>query len=214
MKATLLSPINFLLSLAAAFMNGTVFILLTTLPMIFEQVYGFSATQSGLAFLSFGAGNIIGLFIFTATSDRFIRARTTQGKHQPEYRLIHVLFSMPLVAIGLCSYGWSAMLHTPPIVPILCSSLIGMANILFSVSLVGYLVDAFPAYSASVIAGNTVARSIGGTLLPLAGPKLLQALGLGWGNTVLGFVALAFTPLLLLTYNYGENIRKRYPDDL
>ncbi|KAH8799827.1 major facilitator superfamily domain-containing protein [Xylogone sp. PMI_703] len=210
-KVTFLSPINVVLSLAAAFMNGTVFILLTTLPMIFEKVYGFSATESGLAFLGFGAGNIIGLFTFTATSDRFIRARAAEGKVRPEYRLIHVLISAPLVAVGLFIYGWSAQLRMPWIVPVLSSGLIGMANILFSVSLVGYLVDAFNTYSASVIAGNTVVRSIGGTLLPIVGTKLFQTLGLGWGNSVLGLVAIIFTPMLFVLYAHGQSIRGRYP---
>jgi MFS family permease len=210
-KATVLSPVNIVLSVAAAFMNGTVFILLTTLPMIFEQVYGFSPTASGLAFLGFGAGNIIGLISFTATSDRFIRSRAAMGKNRPEYRLIHVLVSGPLVAVGLLCYGWSAQFHAPWIVPVLGSGLIGMANILFSVSLVGYLVDAFSVYAASVIAGNTVVRSIGGTILPVVGTKLFQTLGLGLGNTVLGLVALAFTPMLAVLYVYGESIRKRYP---
>ena len=70
-----------------------------------------------------------------------------------------------------------------------------------------YLVDAFTIHSASALAANTVLRSIAGALLPLAGPKMYAKLGLGWGNSLLGFVALAMIPLPYLFYKHGERIR-------
>jgi hypothetical protein len=70
-----------------------------------------------------------------------------------------------------------------------------------------YLVDAFTIYSASVIAANTVMRSLLGALLPLAGPSMYKALGLGWGNSLLGFIALAMLPLPYIFWKYGERIR-------
>lgn len=42
------------------------------------------------------------------------------------------------------------------------------------------------------MAANTVFRSLAGALLPLAGPKMYAALGLGWGDSLLRFIALAF----------------------
>ena len=70
-----------------------------------------------------------------------------------------------------------------------------------------YLVDAFTIHAASALAANTVLRSIAGALLHLAGPKMYAKLGLGWGNSLLGFVALAMIPLPYLFYKYGERIR-------
>lgn len=71
-----------------------------------------------------------------------------------------------------------------------------------------YLVDAYTVYSASAIAANTVLRSLGGTVLPLAGGRMYATLGLGWGNSLLAFIALAMAPLPLVFYLYGERIRK------
>jgi hypothetical protein len=70
-----------------------------------------------------------------------------------------------------------------------------------------YLVDAFTVYSASVIAANTVFRALGGAVLPLAGGKMYAALGIGWGNSLLAFIAVALAPLPLVFYFYGERIR-------
>lgn len=70
-----------------------------------------------------------------------------------------------------------------------------------------YLVDAFTIYAASAMAANTVFRSLAGALLPLAGQKMYNTLGLGWGNSLLGFIALALCPLPIVFYAFGERIR-------
>ncbi|KAL5333400.1 major facilitator superfamily domain-containing protein [Aspergillus crustosus] len=213
-KLTISSPINILLSLASAFINGLLFFLLTTFPLVFQVEYQFSPQTIGLSFLGIGAGNIIGLALFGLTSDRYIRKRTAQGILRPEDRLIPVIFSAPLLAIGLLWFGWSAQFHFHWIVPILGTALIGAGNILFFAAITGYLVDAYTIYAASAIAANAVLRSVGGTLLPLLGRPLYQALHWGWGSTVLAAVSLLFTPALVFIYVYGEKYRLRYAVEL
>ena len=71
-----------------------------------------------------------------------------------------------------------------------------------------YLIDALGHEAASSgLASNTILRSITAALLPLAGRPLYSALGLGWGNSVLGFFALLFVPIPWLFYKYGSKIR-------
>ena len=70
-----------------------------------------------------------------------------------------------------------------------------------------YLVDAYTVYAASALAANTVLRSLVGALLPLAGNEMYQTLGLGWGNSLLGFIAMVLAPLPIFFYIYGERIR-------
>lgn len=74
-----------------------------------------------------------------------------------------------------------------------------------------YLIDAFPEFAASSLAALTASRSLFGALLPLAAPKMYASLGLGWGNSLLGFVAIALIPVPVLIYKFGERIRKEYP---
>ena len=71
-----------------------------------------------------------------------------------------------------------------------------------------YLVDAYTLHAASALAANTVLRSTVGALLPLAGPSMYARFGLGWGNSILGFIAVALTPMPFLFIKYGEAIRK------
>jgi hypothetical protein len=70
-----------------------------------------------------------------------------------------------------------------------------------------YLVDAYTQYAASVSASATVFRSLLGALLPLAGNSMYDALGLGWGTSLLGFIAVAFMPVPFIFWFFGERIR-------
>lgn len=75
------------------------------------------------------------------------------------------------------------------------------------ISITSYTVDAFELYAASALAANTVIRSIMAAVLPLAAPKMYQALGDGWGNSLLAFLALAMVPIPILLIKHGEKIR-------
>lgn len=57
------------------------------------------------------------------------------------------------------------------------------------------------------MAANTVLRSIGGAALPLCGGQMYHALGYGWGNSLLAFLAIAMLPLVWVFMRYGERIR-------
>jgi len=72
------------------------------------------------------------------------------------------------------------------------------------------LVDAFPVHAASASAAGSILRSIAGAVVPLAGPPLYRALNLGWGNSLLGFIAMAFLPVPLLLMKFGARSRTRW----
>ena len=92
-------------------------------------------------------------------------------------------------------------------VPILGTSILGLGMISASLSIQTYIVDAFPLYAASATAAIAIWRSIVGALLPLAGLPMYQRLGVGWGNSLLGFIAVALVPVPLLLLRYGERVR-------
>jgi Kef-type K+ transport system membrane component KefB len=57
------------------------------------------------------------------------------------------------------------------------------------------------------MAANSVIRSVFGALLPLAGFSMYDKLGLGWGNSLLGFVALTLIYVPVFFQIHGERIR-------
>ena len=70
-----------------------------------------------------------------------------------------------------------------------------------------YLVDSFTRYAASAVAASTVLRAIFGAVLPMTGLAMYDALGQGWGNSLLAFVLLLLCPIPWVFFVYGERIR-------
>ena len=71
-----------------------------------------------------------------------------------------------------------------------------------------YFIDAYTVHAASATAAGAVVRSLLGALLPLAGNSMYDALGVGWGTSVLGFIAVAFIPIPFLLLKFGQRIRE------
>jgi hypothetical protein len=69
------------------------------------------------------------------------------------------------------------------------------------------MVDVFTIYAASALAANTVVRSAFGAVLPLAGQRMFEKLGLGWGSSLLAFIALVMTPVPWIFFHKGEYLR-------
>ena len=208
MKMLIFSPIIFLLSLFMAVVYGYLYLLFTTFPVVFGEYYHFSIGITGLVYLGLGVGNLIGLVIFGVFSDKVLLAKAASGELKPEYRLIPMVWTALTLPIGLFLYGWSARYAIHWIVPIIGTGFFGIGLLVTLVCTLTYIVDAFTEYAASATAANAVMRSFFGATLPLAGPRMYQALGIGWGNSLLAFIALAGCPIPWIFYKYGERIRK------
>ncbi|KAF2210121.1 hypothetical protein CERZMDRAFT_113546 [Cercospora zeae-maydis SCOH1-5] len=205
------SPIVFLTSVYVGLVYGYTYLLFTSFERTFETVYGFSGRIVGLTYLGFGVGCAIGLFALGALSDRLVIHYSKGTEWKPEFRLLPLLPGSLIVPIGLLWYGWSAETHTHWIVPIIGTAWIGLGTLAIFMPVQSYLIDSFTLYASSAAAANTIFRSMLGAFLPLAGPSLYEALGQGWGNSLLAFIALAFTPMAWIMFRYGERIRKNHP---
>ncbi|KAM5350934.1 hypothetical protein ACJ41O_003657 [Fusarium nematophilum] len=207
LKMLFLSPIIFGLSLLTAVAYGTLYLLFTTVAEIFQTRYGI-VTNVGLIYLGFGAGQLVGLFLFGIVSDAIVRRLARGGEMKPEYRLPLMIPCSAFIPAGLLVYGWTAQFRVFWFVPVIGTFLIGFGMITVFTSVGTYLVDAFPVYAASATAANTVLRSVGGALLPLAGPRMYKALGQGWGNTLLAGLSFGMMGMIVVAYKYGERLRR------
>jgi hypothetical protein len=224
MKLLFLSPIVLTLSLYMGVVYGYLYLLFTTFSVVFEQQYHFSSGSVGLSFLGIGIGSLMGLVITGATSDRILKSNArkdcppgTEDKdlvYKPEYRLPPLFPASLLIPAGLFIYGWTAQYHVHYIVPIFGTLLIGIGNLGVFMSIQMYMVDAFTIFAASALAANTVIRCVLGAVLPLAGQDMYDTLGLGWGNSLLAFVALAFIWVPWWLSVWGEKVRMKYKVEL
>ncbi|KAL7790618.1 major facilitator superfamily domain-containing protein [Trichoderma afarasin] len=207
------SPIVFLLSTYLALEYGLLYLFFTTIPSVFKDKYGFSTGLSGLAYLGIGIGFMGGLVLTALTNDRIMAkmAQRNGGKFEPEMRLPMMIFYAAFCPISFFWYGWTTDKGVHWIVPIIGMVPFGFGLMGLYLPIQTYIIDSYPAHAASGSAVLVASRSLLGALLPLAGPRLFASLGLGWGNSLLGFISLAFIPVTILFSRYGRAIRERYP---
>ncbi|KAF2688335.1 MFS general substrate transporter [Lentithecium fluviatile CBS 122367] len=196
LKLLFLSSIVAILSAIQGIIYGLMYPLFTTFPLVFQSQYGFGTGTVGLTYIGMGVGSLIGLGVADA-----------EGRWKPEYRLLPLIPGCFFVPVGLLWYGWAAQDKIHWIVPIIGTAFIGMGVNTLMMCIATYFIDAHPLYEASATAALTAVRSPIGCLVPLFGRSMYEALNLGWGNSLPGFLSLAMCPLPWVFFKYGERIR-------
>jgi multidrug resistance protein len=132
LKMLVKSPIVALLALYISVVYGYLYLMFTSVTEVFQTYYGFSTSITGLVFLGLGVGSLIGLAIYSTTSDRHIKkmaAKEGQGM-KPEYRMQLLPLGAFIMPVGFFLYGWTAQYRVHWIVPIIGTAIIGIGNII------------------------------------------------------------------------------------
>jgi multidrug resistance protein len=215
-KLLFLSPIVAFMSLYMSLVYGLLYLLFTTITSVYMQQYHWQPEITGLAYLGVGIGFFVGVAAVAKISDATVVRMTLAngGIFEPEMRLPACVFFACFIPISFFWYGWAADKVVHWIVPIIGLVPFGFGMMGIFIPIQTYIIDAFPMYAASAIAALTVTRSLVGALLPLAGPTMYKNMGLGWGNSLLGFIAIAMIPVPTLIFKYGKGIRDNHPVQL
>ncbi|KAI0059359.1 MFS polyamine transporter [Artomyces pyxidatus] len=203
-------PIVQLLGLYMAFLYGLLYLFITTIPSMFQDIYHQRVGASGLHYTAFGVGLIGGVQLNALVMNRvymYFKGKNG-GVGRPEFRLPNIIPGTILLPIGLFLTGWTARSEIHWIVPDIGISFVGAGIILTFQSIQTYVIDAFTMHAASALAVVTFFRSMAGFGFPLFAQPMYGALGYGRGNTVLAIVAVVFGyPAPWLLWVYGERIR-------
>ncbi|ESZ97068.1 hypothetical protein SBOR_2559 [Sclerotinia borealis F-4128] len=187
-RLLLFHPIIQIQACLSAFSYGLTYITLSTYFDIWTGQYNESISTSGLHYLSMCLGEIVGAEIGGPLLDVVFRKmkERADGVEMPEFRVPIMIPPAILVPIGLFVYGWAAQKHTHWIVVDL---------------------EAFVLCFGMQIGGQAFLTAFG---FPLFAPKMYQALGYGWGNSTLAFVAIAIgIPAPLGIWWYGPRLRAK-----
>jgi hypothetical protein len=128
------------------------------------------------------------------TSDKLMQHLTKKygaERPKPEYRLPLTMFASPFIPVGLFIYGWTAQNYVHWAVPMLGTMFVGFGFTMVLSSIANYMIDTFTIYAASAMGAIVISRSIFAGTFPLLALHMYDALGWGWGNSLLGFIALA-----------------------
>ncbi|EON66201.1 hypothetical protein W97_05594 [Coniosporium apollinis CBS 100218] len=205
-------PIVQVLALYMAYLYGLMYLVLSTFPSLWTGQYGQSIAMGGLNYISLGLGFFLGTQICAPINDRIYRKlkKRNQGVGKPEFRVPLMIPGSFLVPVGLFWYGWSAQAQTHWIMPNIGAAIFAAGTIIGFQCIQTYIVDSYSRFAASAVGAATVLRSLAGFGFPLFAPYMYSALGYGWGNSLLGFIAIVLgLPAPFLLWKFGPKLRAR-----
>ena len=200
------------LAVYMAYLYGLMYLVLSTFPGLWENEYHETVGIGGLNYISLGLGFFLGTQICAPCQDKIYRAlkRRNNGVGKPEFRVPLMIPGALLVPIGLFLYGWTAQAHTHWIVPNIGACIFAAGVIIGFQCIQTYIVDSYTRFAASAVGAATVLRSLAGFGFPLFAPYMYAKLHYGWGNSLLGFIAIGLGfPAPFLLWKFGEKLRKK-----
>ncbi|KAL8832154.1 MAG: hypothetical protein Q9191_000427 [Dirinaria sp. TL-2023a] len=206
-------PIIQILALYMAFLYGVVYLVLTTLPILWTTRYHESIGIAGLNYISLGIGYLIGTQSTARINDviyQLLKERRGEGVGRPEFRLPLLVPGSIFVPLGIFCYGWSAQAHLHWIIPNVGLAIFGVGMKVATQCTQTYAVDTYPLYAASAGAANTFLRSLAGFSFPLFAPYMYDRLDYGWGSSLIAFLAIILgVPAPFVLWKHGPRLRAK-----
>ncbi|UPL01871.1 hypothetical protein LCI18_012805 [Fusarium solani-melongenae] len=191
-------PIVLLTSVYMAIIHGILYLCFAAFPIFFQAGRGWAP--------GVGACPLLALQLVRYSS---LVAETQGVGPPPEARLPPAIVGAVAIPIGMFWFAWTTYPSIHWVVPIVGSVFFGAGLVLVFASLINYLVDSYVVYAASVLAANSVIRTLFGAAFPLFTSQMYDKLGNQWATSVPAFVSLICLPCPIVLYLYGQRIRDR-----
>lgn len=179
-------------------------------PLVYTHLYAFNLGETGLTFLSVAIGVLLAVTLYFAYIYYLVEPEIRdKGPGAPERRLIPALFASLLPPIGLFIFGWTSNGRIHWIVRLVGVAIyvVGISILLQSIFL--YLPLSYPQYSASLFAGNDLARStIAAAAVLFSGP-IFHGMGIGGGTSLLGGLTVFGIVGIFILWRFGHRWRAR-----
>lgn len=208
----LVTPIVFVIVLFASYCFGVFYIFNNTLPEAIFLSRGWTGTKATLPNLALFLGTFSGCVLNMLYAKRFAQImKVNGGVLIPEERFPLIMALGWLMPAGIFIFAWSSYPHVHWIVQCIGIYLLAVGFLTIFQGSLNYLVDSYTKYAASAIAANTFLRSIFAAAFPLFSKQMFVNLGVHWGASVIGFIALGMIPIPFVFYKYGAKIRAHKP---
>ena len=214
-KDTILKPFRLAMEPALLFLNILLGFTYAIFYWHFESTaivfgkYGFSLGESSLPFIAVLLGALLVLPPYFAYIRFVAQARFKRtGKIIPEERLEVALFAIGLMPISLLIYGWSAN-RTHWIVPMIGLLLFVPSLFLLFQSILSYQPLSYPTAVASIMAANTLFRSVIASVFPLFGVDYFEKVGVDVGSTIIAAITVFCIIPLFFLKRYGHILRAK-----
>ena len=210
-KMLVKEPIVQAVSVYSSFAFAVLFGFFDAFPFTFQQEYKFGLGATGLCFLGITFGLCLGCALYLI-QDRLIYQPAHvrhNGDPPPELRLVPAMIGSFLMPLGLFWFAWTANASIHCIVPVIAGAPFGAGLVLVFLTAVMYMMEVYPPeVAASAMAAMGLLRCVLACAFPLFTIRMFEELGIGWGTSVYGFVAVGLMPIPWVFKRWGERIRR------
>ncbi|MCJ1390036.1 hypothetical protein MMC18_002894 [Xylographa bjoerkii] len=195
---------------------------MSTLPSLFAEIYGFNDLQIGLSFIPFGVGCSLASILCGQLIDRNYRRVAAaagiaidrrRGEDMRGFPIerARLQVAWPLLAVGtacIAAYGWVLQRNAPLAAPLVLHFLMGLSLTgAFNIMSI-LLVDLYPRSPATATAANNLCRCLMGAAGTAVIIQMVDAMGRGWCFTFVAAVVLGASPLLWVVQTRGPRWRE------
>jgi hypothetical protein len=162
-----------------AIIYGTLYMLFGAYPIVYQEGRGWNEGIGGLPFVGVAIGMLAAL-IYTILYDngRYLKCvKKAGGFATPEDRLPPAIIGGAALPIGLFWFAWTNYPSIHWLASVAAGIPFGFGMVLVFLSVMNYLIDAYTIFAASVLAANSVLRSLFGAAFPLFTTQMYHNLG-------------------------------------
>lgn len=129
----------------------------------------------------------------------------------PEARISwNIVTAVVTFPISLLIFGWCLDKRCHWVTPLVGTALFGYASMMTIGATVSYLVDSLPGRGATGVALNNLIRQLLAAVAVFVTEPMLKGMGTGWAFTMLAFIIIGASSVLVVLKKHGDHWRENY----
>jgi MFS family permease len=203
-------PVVTSFSLWIGFLWGCVFLLLESVPIVFQQ-YGWTDPQQALVILTLGVGAFLAWLANFYQEKIYARvaAKAAPQKAAPEARLYFACVGGCLAPIGFFIFAWTGRPGINPAAPIIGLVIFAASTFWIYLAVFTYLAECYEIYASSGLAAQSWLRNLLAGIFPLFAPAMYHKLQPPVASTILGAIAAVLGACPFILFFFGRRIRAK-----
>lgn len=205
-------PVALAITFSAISFSTVYFVNMTVEYKYSRPPYNFKPLYIGLLYIP----NSVTYFFASIYGGRWVdmllkRYKEKYGILAPEARISwNVVTSVISFPIALLIFGWCLDKKYHWVTPLIGTALFGYAAMMTIGATLSYLVDSLPGKGATGVALNNLIRQILAATAVFVTTPMLNGMGTGWAFTMLAFIVLGASSVLIILKKHGDYWRENY----
>jgi len=193
-----------------ALLYGIYYSFFEAFPLVYGDMYHFTAGEMGLTFLSLIVGCVVAIAFYWSYIYYVVEPDIElNGLGAPERRLVPALYASILLPVGLFIFAWTSDPKLPWIASVIGIGVFSVGVFIVLQCVFLFLPFTYPQYAASLFAGNDFTRSAVAFAAVLFSRPMYVGMGVANAASMLAALTAACVLGIWALWWYGPRLRAR-----